>query len=338
MRTVLADATSVVKTTVVEAREKDVTFMAASIAYYAFVALLPLLFLALLALSVFGDPGLVQTVLGVAHAVSPSMGDTLSKAIRSSGGEVGFSVLGLLTLLWASLKLFRGLDTAFSAIYDTESEESILDQLRDGIVVLFAIWLAAIATTVAGAALALFEAVPFIGVLEPLLLLVGLVLVFFPMYYVFPDVDLSLAEALPGAVFAALGWTVLQGAFHVYAAFADKSATYGILGGVVLLVTWLYFSGVVLLVGAVINTVLAGRHERVGERRRTLTPDETVAYLKSLGREINDDARIRADGNGIPDTPSPPDGTREYVVVEWTAADRESATREVTLRWVVDDE
>lgn len=336
MSTAFAAVTSFVRAVVDESRANDVAFMAASIAYYAFVSLLPLLFLALLALSVFGDPDLVTVVVDVTYTASPSIGETLSKALQNDGGEVGFSFLGVLTLLWASLKLFRGLDTAFSDIYDTDSEESILGQFRDGLVVLFAIWLAAIATTVAGAALALFRSVPYISVLEPLLLLVGLGLAFFPMYYVFPDVDLSVRDVLPGVAFAAVGWTALQGVFHIYATFADKSATYGVLGGVILLVTWLYFSGVVLLVGAVVNSVLAGRHERVTERRRTLTSDETAAYLESLSHEVADSGRIRTDGNGAVDVPSPPSAVSQYVLVERSGDDDVGTVREVRLRWPVE--
>jgi hypothetical protein len=48
----------------------------------------------------------------------------------------------------------------------------------------------------------------------------------------------------------------MQAGFQLYASVASTSA-YGIVGGVILLVTWLYLAGAVMILGAVINVVLA---------------------------------------------------------------------------------
>jgi len=79
-----------------------------------------------------------------------------------------------------------------------------------------------------------------------------LVVACFPIYYLFPDTTLTVREALPGAVFAAVGWTLLT----------TGSQLYGVIGGVLLLVTWVYFAGQLLLVGASLNAVLSGVQDR----------------------------------------------------------------------------
>ncbi len=77
----------------------------------------------------------------------------------------------------------------------------------------------------------------------------------------FPADDVTVREALPGAVFAGVSWTVLGTVFGVYAAQAGGAQLYGVLGGVLLLLVWFYFAGLVLLLGAALNAVLAGRFE-----------------------------------------------------------------------------
>lgn len=245
---------------VAEIREENVTFIAGSIAYSAFVSLLPLLLFMLLILSVVGNETLATNAVEMTGSfLAPNARNVLLDALSNASAATGASIVGVLTLLWGTLKIFRGLDTAFSEIYDTEAEDSLPDQIRDGLVVLVAIGVALGAAIAAGAAFAVFENVPFIGVINPLLLVVGLTLAFFPMYYVFPDVDLEPRQVLPGVVFAAVGWTVLQILFQGYAIFADKYAVYGAIGSILVIVTWLYFSGLILLIGAVINAVLVGR-------------------------------------------------------------------------------
>ncbi|MFQ3293598.1 MAG: membrane protein [Halobacteriales archaeon] len=71
--------------------------------------------------------------------------------------------------------------------------------------------------------------------------------------------DLWAREALPGTVTVAIGWTLLGGAFSWYATTAGNFALYGVLGGVLLLLTWLYFGAMLVILGAVLNAVIAGR-------------------------------------------------------------------------------
>lgn len=252
-------------------RARNVPFMAGSIAYNAFVSLIPLLILAFVLVTAAGDQQLAGRVVEATEGVLPqSAQEPLGETI--AGGESGkeeqtggVSVIGFVTLSWGALKIFRGLDTAFSEIYGTEARDSLLDQLRDGAVVLVVLLVVVVAAVAAGGAATVLP-IPSIDVLSPLVLVVVLTAAFAPMFYLFPDVDHSLREVLPGAAFAAVGWTALEALFQVYVAFAGKADAYGVLGAVLLLVTWLYFSGLVILTGATINAVTAGRAGRDADR------------------------------------------------------------------------
>lgn len=79
------------------------------------------------------------------------------------------------------------------------------------------------------------------------------------MYYIFPDADLTVREVIPGTVFAAIGLASFESLFGVYLEFSSRSPDSSIVAGVLVLLTWLYFSGLVVLIGVAINAVLANR-------------------------------------------------------------------------------
>ncbi len=270
-----ADLTTFVKAVGEEFSEKNVTFLAGSIAYSAFVSLVPLLLFLILALTLFGAGWQDQVLSLVTENVSPVIGQFIQRIFRSqTAGAAGSSVVGTVVLVWGALKLFRGLDTAFEEIYEADEESSLGDQIRDGLVVLVSI-VVAVAAIVAATSIfgALSGRIPFIGLLLPLALAVGLVIAFFPMYYVFPNVDVSAREVLPGVVVAAVGWALLQGLFQIYVAVSTGGGGTDLVTGIMLLLTWLYFSGVVLLLGAVVNAVLGGHtSQRVGSAVADATP------------------------------------------------------------------
>ncbi|WP_435334908.1 YihY/virulence factor BrkB family protein [Haloarchaeobius sp. TZWWS8] len=247
-----------------ETSEKHVTFLAGGIAYNAFISMVPLLLFLLFAISFFG-PGLEERVLElVTNNVSQTIGTLLEEILkRQSEGATGSSLVGLVVLVWGALKIFRGLDTAFSEIYESDTENSFLDQIKDGLVVLVSLVLSIAALVVATSVFAAFaSAVDYLGLALPLVLAAGLVLAFLPMYYVFPDTDVTIREILPGVLFAAVGWALLQGLFQIYVAISTRGEAVGLLTGIMLLLAWLYFSGVVMLVGVVINAVHGGYTSR----------------------------------------------------------------------------
>ncbi|MFD1564831.1 YhjD/YihY/BrkB family envelope integrity protein [Haloarchaeobius amylolyticus] len=286
MGSTVRDAVPFAKSVVTGIQEKNVTFMAASIAYQAFVSLIPLLVLLFFLVSFVGDEGLATQVSATTEGFLPESGQVmLENGIEGDTGSVGTSLIGLVALVWGSLKIFRGLDTAFSEIYASTAENSLVDQVRDGIVVFSVIGVALVAAALTTVVFAFFPSIPFIGVLNPLLLVVGLTVAFLPMYYFFPDIDVSVREVLPGVVVAAVGWAALQSLFQVYVAFSSSSASAGPIGAILLLLTWLYFGGLILLVGAVVNATHSGHLE--------LDADETAADDMERNSFVASDRRER---------------------------------------------
>jgi membrane protein len=78
------------------------------------------------------------------------------------------------------------------------------------------------------------------------------------VYHLAPAVRLRWYWLTPGSTFALAGWLLMSVGLRLYVGwFPSHNATYGSIGGVILLMLWLYASGVVLLVGAEINSVIA---------------------------------------------------------------------------------
>ena len=236
-------------------RDRDVTFLAAGLSYYVLVSLVPLFTLGLVVATVVGGAEFAARVLSVAETyLLPTGSGLVAAALENRTGQGTLSVVSLAITAWGALKLFRGIDVAFSRIYDYRPSP-ILRQLSDGVLALVTLGVAAAGVAAVTAAIAVTD-LPFVGVAGPLVLVSFLVVAFLPLYSVIPDVSVPVRQALPGAVLAAAGWAVLGAGFGVYARVSTGVA--GALGGVLLLVTWFYLSGVLVLTGAALNAVLAG--------------------------------------------------------------------------------
>jgi YihY family inner membrane protein len=276
-------------------RDQQLTFLAAAIAYYAFVSIIPLLLLALaVASNVAGEEIAAEVLSVVGTFVTPEAATLIESALVSSEGRAGATVVGLVVLLWSGLRVFRGLDVAFSRVYGIEAPPSLLEQVRDAVLVLGAVGVGLTATVVLGTALPL-SGIPFAGLFGPLGLVVVLAVVFYPLYYVFPDSAVGLWEPVPGAVAAGGGWTLLSLGFSVYAARAGTFQLYGIIGAVLIVLTWFYVGGLLILLGAALNAVLAGRTDRqlqqVGRRdttQRMSDSDESPADEPDEGADTAD--------------------------------------------------
>lgn len=240
------------------AMERNLTYLAAGIAFYAFISIIPLILLSVAVASFVGGEALAGRVTGMLSQQLSSAGqDSVTQALTKPSGRVAASVVGFLGLGWSGLKLFRGLDQAFDVLYHEDGDTSLLGEVRNAVVVVVGIALAIALVVAVGVALAVLPRdLPVLNALGSVLLIALLGLAFLPIYYVLPPVNPVIREVLPGAAVAAGGWVVLQFGFRLYAANASRYGAYGMIGAVLLFVTWLYFASIVVLLGGAVNAVL----------------------------------------------------------------------------------
>jgi membrane protein len=90
------------------------------------------------------------------------------------------------------------------------------------------------------------------------LALVGLALAF---YLLTPENYLTIRQALPGAIFFAVGWIIATKLFQFYVARYDRyNPTYLALASIIVLLTWMYLTCLLLLLGGKLNAII--RRER----------------------------------------------------------------------------
>ena len=93
----------------------------------------------------------------------------------------------------------------------------------------------------------------------------GLALSLLGLYRVLPNIRMPIVHVIPGALFATIGWVILTLGFSFYLAhFGSYDKTFGSLGTAVVLMVWMYFVGMILLVGGEINALAAGKPDEPG--------------------------------------------------------------------------
>lgn len=252
-------AEELLRAVVHEVRVEKLTFVAGSIAYHAFISILPLMLLVLTLVQRTENAALQDSIVGVMQAALTAEASALIQQGLSEA-DASVSLLGAAFLVWGAMRIFRGVDTAFSDIYETESANTFGDQVGDGLVLLVTVTVSIVAASLIGSRLPAVETgLAGLG-LRLLATVVGLFAVFYPMYYIFPDTDVSAGETVPGTAFAAVGVAVAQVAFTAF----KTGATGGnLVASILVLLSWLYVIGLLLLVGAAINAVFSNRSSDV---------------------------------------------------------------------------
>jgi membrane protein len=106
---------------------------------------------------------------------------------------------------------------------------------------------------------------------------VALIFLALALYLYTPENYLTVRQALPGAIFFAVGWIIATKLFQLYVGRYDRyNPTYLALASIIMLLTWMYLTCVLLLLGGKLNAIL--RRER--ERMRTAAP---VAPTPAVG-------------------------------------------------------
>jgi membrane protein len=207
------------------------------------------------------------------------MSQQLHSLVQASNGALGFAaIIALLLALWSASRGMSGMITAINIAYEEKERRGFfklnlmaigltLGLLAGGIVAisLVAILPAAVQLLAVGAA------TKWLLLLVQWPLLIVLVMLGLAVLYRFgPSRDKPQWRWVsPGAGAATLLWIVASVGFTVYVAnFNSYDKTYGSLGGVIILLTWLYLSALTVLLGAAINAQAENRPGRIPRKDR----------------------------------------------------------------------
>jgi membrane protein len=275
----------VLKRTVAEFREDNLTDWAAALTYYGVLAIFPALIVLVSVLGLIGDSATEPLIDNLGTVAPGPAQDIFTNAIRNIQGSQGAAgvafVIGLAVAVWSASGYVGAFMRASNAIYDMEEGRPIWKTLpvRVGLTVLLMLMTAvsAIGVTLSGGLAQ--EVGNLIGVGDtavdvwnlakwPVLLLIVTVM-FAVLYWAAPNVKQpGFRWITPGGVLAVLGWVIASVAFAFYVSnFASYNKTYGALAGPIVFLVWLWISNVMILLGAEFNAELErGRAIEAGMR------------------------------------------------------------------------
>lgn len=240
-------------------RESELSFLAGSIAFFAFFSVVPVLVLAVAVGSALGGEQFATRVLALVESYLSAEGTAVvDAALTDQSGIAGATVIGTLALAWSALKVFRAIDLAFDRIYGSETVTPLGRQLLNATAVMTTIGIGIALLVAAQLVLNLPTVERFVPsrAVGIAVIFGGLLIALLPVYYVLPPRQVSLREILPGTVTAVAGLVVLELLFHLYSTVAGQYQAYGFLGIVLLFLLWLYFGALAVLFGAVVNVAV----------------------------------------------------------------------------------
>jgi membrane protein len=267
----------------------DAPLLAAGVAFYALLSLVPGLVALVSVYGLVADPADIERNVSDVLAAAPAeVRDLVEQQLESivsgtsSGLRIG-AIVGLALALWSASSGVKNLMTAVNRAYH-ETETRGFFKLRGT-----AILLTVILVVMGGAALCGLIVAPEamsseggLGVardvlmiarwpLAALVIIAGLAVI----YRFAPDRDNPRwAWASPGAIVATVLWLAASAAFSIYTAnFGQYNETYGALGAIVVVMLWLWIGAFAVIIGAEMN----------GEMERQTAADTTEGRDRPLG-------------------------------------------------------
>ena len=274
-----------------EMRRDNVPLVAAGVAFYAVLAMLPALIIAVSIYGLFTNTAEAERQIESLLEVLPESTVRVIEAQMQPIADLSHTGLGigvivsLVALLWTVSNAIRALVRAVVIAYDQDGQRSPLERRYA------ALGITIVAISGGLVVLALIAAVPvWLNRFDPTnaivtfgnlrWLFIGAVMVggtAFLYRYSPPRRPASWGAVMPGVLVATLLWTIVSLGFSVYvSSFATYNQTYGTLGAAIVLLLWFWFTALAVILGAEINEVLATRAHREASQPDVPGPPATV--------------------------------------------------------------
>jgi len=240
--------------------------LSAEISYQSLFSMFPALLLLVSVISLLARySGIQAQFFTLIYDFAPPMAaDFINSVIVGLIGSNSLEVFGisLLITLWAGSTVMDSLIKAFDRIYEVEESRSFFRRkIFSMFLLIVAVFLFILSTMFVFLGDTILELVGGDTLLLKLLQVTGtFVLVTLNILLLnrfVPNTNLQLQRLLPGAAFFSLVWILATYIFRFYVGnFGRYSVIYGSIGGIIVLLTWVYITAVLLLVGALINSVI----------------------------------------------------------------------------------
>ncbi len=283
-------------------QDDNVSALSAQLAFYLLLALFPfLLFLLnLLSFTAIPSSALLSNVAGfLPGEVGELLRSTVNEILNSK--STGLLSVGAVVTIWSASRGISAVSYALNKAYDKTEDRPFWKVA--GIMIVFTLAiaimvLAALLFLIFGQVLArdifscLDGAEAFTKlwrVLRYVVPLVMMLLLFSLLYKFVPNCRLKFKYVLPGAVIASFGWAAASLVFSFYInGFSSYTRIYGSIGGIIILLLWLYLSSMIVMLGGEVNAALhyfrTGQHVDKYETRLLKLP----GFLQRLRKKTTE--------------------------------------------------
>ena len=266
--------TDVLKRTIREFKEDNLTDWAAALTYYGILAIFPALLALVSIVGLMGNDttqSLIDNLGQVAPGPAKDIFTSAIENLQKNQGAAGIMlIVGIAVAIWSASGYVSAFMRASNAIYDVEEGrpiwKSIPTRVGTTLVLLLLLAITAVGVVLTGGLAQQVGKVigldkTFVEVWDiakwPVLLAV-VSLMFAILYYAAPNVKHpKFRWVSPGGIVAVVLWILASAAFALYVAnFSSYNETYGAIGGVIVFLTWLWITNIAVLFGAELNAEL----------------------------------------------------------------------------------
>jgi len=243
----------------------------AAISYYAIFSIPGLLVIILSMAALFFDSNLMEKEIfdGMNNILGPDIAQNLENIVQQTSignRDIWAMIVGLGTLFFGATGLFMQLQRSLNAIWSVGVKKKkrytpkfIKDRLVSfGMIVVIG-FLLLVSMTVT-AVISLFSdwisnqiSASFLFLLSGLDLAISVLLVsvlFMAIFKVLPDTKVKWSYALQGGILSAVLFHIGEYALNLYFSLVEPASTFGAAGSIILLMIWVFYSAMILLVGA----------------------------------------------------------------------------------------
>ncbi|GHC89524.1 hypothetical protein GCM10010309_70640 [Streptomyces violaceochromogenes] len=299
---------AVLKGSIREFKDDELTDRAAALTYYGVLALFPALLVLVSMLGLTGKSTTDKVTENVRELVPGSAGDIITRAVDQLQGNAGvgslMAIVGLVLAVWSASGYVGAFIRSANAVYDMPEGRPVwkLLPMRVGVTVVLLV-LAVISSLIvvfsgglakqAGDALGIGDTALTVWSIAkwPVLVLL-VVLMIAILYWAAPNAKVKgFRWITPGSLLALLIWMVASAGFAVYVAnFASYNKTYGTMAGVIVFLVWLWITNLAILLGlefdaeTVRQRAIAGGHPP--EEEPYTQPRDTRAWDEQDRRRL----------------------------------------------------
>lgn len=256
-------------------KDDDVPALGAQITYYLILSIFPFLLFLLNVLS-YAPINTNEIIQQITTILPGGTGDIVVDVVNETLNAKSTTLLsiGMITTIWMSSNGISAIIKGLNKAYDKGEDRpfwkvkgiALLFTIGLTLIILFALLMLIFGELIGNyifGFLGVAEIFSMIwSIIRYLVPFLVMVFIFSMLYKYVPNHRIKFNEVIPGAVFSTLGWIITSQLFSIYVNnFGNYARVYGSLGGIIILLIWLYLSSMIILLGGEINATVVYMHK-----------------------------------------------------------------------------